>query len=353
MKQISTDSLVELLDSSSYSQLNNLAPNSQNVSKNPIKKWHYPKASLYIKQKYQLKEMGYEEIMLNRVYIYLKPKTIEDAIEYMNTKNGIYQHKYQKRKQSNSNCLICGKEESFHINDLAEKHIISNLLQYDALDILNDKDDIMISVGDELKCQICYSEIRKEDKEKFKLSCGHISCGDCWYEYIKEELSQSLCTSLHCFSFECHQLLTPNFIISVINGENDLLNKYERLKEKNEIYSDGHKKFCPHPNCKSYLEIKEKDGKYVKCERGHQYCYVCLNLWHGNSDCEEELDNDFELWKKDKEIKRCPKCKFWTEKVEGCDHLICLECKYHWCWKCEQNYTENHEEGETCKLLQF
>ena len=30
--------------------------------------------------------------------------------------------------------------------------------------------------------------------------------------------------------------------------------------------------------------------------------------------CNEELDKDFQLWKKDKIIKRCPKCRFYTEK---------------------------------------
>ena len=86
---------------------------------------------------------------------------------------------------------------------------------------------------------------------------------------------------------------------------------------------------------------------------GHEYCYVCLKPWHGINDCDEEVDKDFQLWKKGKIIKQCPKCKFWTEKNEGCNHMTCAECKYQWCWLCEERYIEGHFRKGMCKGLQF
>ncbi|MBQ4080035.1 MAG: IBR domain-containing protein, partial [Thermoguttaceae bacterium] len=52
-------------------------------------------------------------------------------------------------------------------------------------------------------------------------------------------------------------------------------------------------------------------------------------------------------------VKRCPYCKFWTEKNEGCNHMTCSNCKYQWCWLCEGKYTYNHYEKGICRGFQF
>lgn len=81
---------------------------------------------------------------------------------------------------------------------------------------------------------------------------------------------------------------------------------------------------------------------------------MCLKEWHGNKKCSTEIDKDFLLWKKDKIVKQCPKCKFWTEKNSRCNHITCAECKYQWCWLCRGKYSETHfEAGGTCAGLQF
>ena len=35
-----------------------------------------------------------------------------------------------------------------------------------------------------------------------------------------------------------------------------------------------------------------------------------------------------------KDKKTCPTCDTITEKIEGCDHMTCVVCKTHWCWRC-------------------
>ena len=76
--------------------------------------------------------------------------------------------------------------------------------------------------------------------------------------------------------------------------------------------------------------------------------------WHGKKKCEDEIDKDFKKWKKNKLVKQCPKCKMWTEKNEGCNHMTCVECKYQWCWLCGGKYTDGHfEVGGGCAGLQY
>jgi hypothetical protein len=43
----------------------------------------------------------------------------------------------------------------------------------------------------------------------------------------------------------------------------------------------------------------------------------------------------------------------FTEKNEGCNHMKCAECKYEWCWLCEQQYNYDHYKSGVCDGLQF
>ena len=54
------------------------------------------------------------------------------------------------------------------------------------------------------------------------------------------------------------------------------------------------------------------------------------------------LDKEFLKWKEGKVVKRCPNCKFWTEKNDGCNHMTCLNCNHSWCWLCTGNYFAGH-----------
>jgi uncharacterized ubiquitin-like protein YukD len=36
----------------------------------------------------------------------------------------------------------------------------------------------------------------------------------------------------------------------------------------------------------------------------------------------------------EKGFKQCPCCKVFTEHTEGCDHMTCIVCRNHWCFRC-------------------
>ena len=35
-------------------------------------------------------------------------------------------------------------------------------------------------------------------------------------------------------------------------------------------------------------------------------------------------------------IKYCPNCKHPTERIDGCDNVLCVPCGYHWCYSCAE-----------------
>ena len=152
---------------------------------------------------------------------------------------------------------------------------------------------------------------------------------------------------------ECQEKLSDEFIIKVLNNHNDLIKKYKKYKLELEIINDPNKKFCPSPNCDSYLEIKSIYEKNVTCLNGHTFCFLCLQKPHENLDCKENLSNSIIEFAKNHFIKKCPNCSILTEKNSGCNHIICSKCRYQWCWLCNEKYTKNHYNQGKCKEFPF
>ena len=65
----------------------------------------------------QLQEFGYDNIYSRRVFYYLHPEDIDEALNYMSFENGIIQHIFIKdrRNISNKKCYICGENEEIHL----------------------------------------------------------------------------------------------------------------------------------------------------------------------------------------------------------------------------------------------
>ena len=127
--------------------------------------------------------------------------------------------------------------------------------------------------------------------------------------------------------YQCKEIISEEFILKHISANEDLMEKYKKFKKRAGIINDKNKKLCPKPDCDSFLE-KSNSSKYVKCENGHEYCFECLKPPHGNKSCAQTQEKLFMKWKKDKRVKRCPKCQMYTEKDEGCNHMTCVSCKY-------------------------
>ena len=336
-------------------------------------------------------EMGYDDKLIEKVYNILHPRDITQAINYMTKENNLYNHPFSSGRKSNLLCLICNEPIHNHFNSDPEVNYIENQrgIKVEEEDDVNSgslsdednhhslKDSLLlyknishqtpvhennpISNGkniqledlSEITCRICECDLSPEEQKNNTLICQHFFCDDCWYEQLKQKITDNQVVEMTCANFQCQIKLTENFIYSHLKGDKKLKQKYEDFKEKSSIVNDPTKKFCPTPNCKSFLQ-KGLENNFVSCENGHKWCYECLKAWHMGSTCEEIQDKDFQIWSKGKIIKRCPNCKIYTEKNEGCNHMTCTECKYQWCWLCEGKYTYGHYgDNGPCKGLQF
>jgi len=311
-----------------------------------------------------LTQMGFEKRMINKVYMLLRPESIERAIEYMSKVNGIYQHRFipgKKSKHKISVCFICKRPKKRHIKEYNNDHIkeedededkdINNINNKNRIDINNDITEKKTN-DNSGECIVCCDEINENEKIMNILSCGHIFCSHCWFNYLKTLILEARVDNIKCIDHECNQKLSENFILEHISEDNNLVKKYQRFKKRMEILKDKNKKICPNPDCDSFLQKSQKT-KYVRCENGHKYCFECLIPPHGDKSCEDNLEKQFKNWTKEKKVKRCPRCQMYTEKNEGCNHMTCGNCKFQWCWLCEGKYTYDHYSTGKCNGLQF
>ena len=333
----------------------NINDNNNNESKPKSVSYHAETQNEnYINDCTILIDMGFDEKIIKKVYIFLHPRNIEQAILYMTEEKGIYQHDFYNATNSKTqNCFICGKPRKLHINNDNNDND-DDLFTFQAIATNNQLHDVTPGEpnNNETTCIICYSPLTSIELTNFSLSCGHFCCNVCWFEYLKTKIINANVSKIQCASYKCNTILPEQFIMNIIKTDTKLITKYNEYKRKASILAHPNRKFCPHPNCDSYLE-KNDNNKYISCEHDHKYCYVCLKPWHGDIKCDEELDKDFQLWKKNKVVKRCPQCQFYTEKNEGCNHMTCVECKFQWCWLCEGEYNVEHYNVGKCRGLQF
>ena len=187
-----------------------------------------------------------------------------------------------------------------------------------------------------VNCLICEEKLSNNELKKNILNCLHLFCDDCYYNYFKEKIN-----------------IYNNFIETKLINDIQLLEKYKKLRNRKQLMLNPNIQLCPFPDCESYGE--KGDNKYVSCfDKGHQFCFNCLKDWHGEKPCEIESDKNFEKWKNSYKVKRCPNCKFFIEKNDGCNHIICSNCQYQFCWLCLKQYKSDHYDlSGKCFGLQY
>ena len=122
------------------------------------------------------------------------------------------------------------------------------------------------------------------------------------------------------------------------NGQKELLEKYDRFKDKKSIESDPLVRWCTKPNCESYMRAENDKVQMLKCPKcSTEVCFNCRDTWHGKDvTCEEAMTKQLEGWAEENKgnVSFCPMCRSKIEKNKGCNHMTCAYCEYEFCWAC-------------------
>ena len=274
---------------------------------------------------------------------------IHDNANEFQTEKGIF--KVEENKKSEKLQSFSRKSVTSEIVDfLTNKFSIKILKQSFSSNNSSNKSENKKIVKN---CLICGEALTDEEMSNNLLECRHFFCDDCYYEFIKEKINSNFIEGIKCPDKFCEIKLYDDFIENKLYKDIPLLEKYMKLKEKRQLMLDPNIQLCPFPDCDSYAK-KESNSNYVSCIKyHHKFCFNCLKDWHGDKKCENKLDKSFENWRDSDNVKRCPKCKYFIEKNEGCNHITCVNCRYQFCWLCLGEYTSSHYDLGRCTGLQY
>ncbi|XP_010547828.1 PREDICTED: probable E3 ubiquitin-protein ligase RNF144A-B [Tarenaya hassleriana] len=205
-------------------------------------------------------------------------------------------------------------------------------------------------------CDICVES--RPGNESFRIKgCSHSYCDDCISKYVASKLQNNILT-VSCPVSGCSGNLEPELCRRILPKE-----VFDRWGDALcEAVILGSKRFyCPYKDCSALLVVDNDNGVVRESECPHcnrLVCVACGVKWHSEITCEEfqELGEDEreredvmlkKLAEKNK-WKRCPKCKFYIEKSQGCLYMMC-RCGLAFCYNCGSPSQDNSHYCHKCK----
>ncbi|XP_069742324.1 probable E3 ubiquitin-protein ligase RNF144A-A isoform X3 [Narcine bancroftii] len=206
-----------------------------------------------------------------------------------------------------------------------------------------------------ISCKLCLGEYPLEQMTTIS-QCQCIFCTLCLKQYVELLIKEGLESAVSCPDAACPKRgqLQENEIECIVPA--DLMQRYKRLQFEKEVHLDPCRTWCPSSTCQSVCQVKEAEmqqAQMVQCANCNlEFCSLCKANWHPGQACQESLpitsflpgetssffeneDDD------DVAIKRCPKCKVYIERDEGCAQMMCKNCKHAFCWYCLESLDDD------------
>lgn len=197
-------------------------------------------------------------------------------------------------------------------------------------------------------CEICM-----ENREIWQMfvnsTCSHSFCYDCTSKHIIAKIQDSA-SIVTCPGVNCSAMLDSGACRWMI--PKDILIRWDESICKS-LIQESEKVYCPFKDCSAMLVNDSpqviKETKCPVCQR--TFCARCHVPWHSEFTCNEFLklngkkkggvDLLVEKLAKKKKWRKCPGCKMYVEKNEGCLHITC-RCSYQFCYTCGSKWSPQH-----------
>ncbi|XP_016429223.1 probable E3 ubiquitin-protein ligase RNF144A-B [Sinocyclocheilus rhinocerous] len=198
-----------------------------------------------------------------------------------------------------------------------------------------------------LSCKLCLGEFPLEQMTTIS-QCQCIFCSLCLKQYVELLIKEGLETAISCPDSACPKQghLLENEIEFMV--ANEVMQRYKRLQFEREVLLDPCRTWCPSSSCQAVCQLNESEVQLpqpVQCPQcSLRFCSACRADCPTGHTCQESLpittflpgENGSNLKSEEDEapIKRCPKCKVYIERDEGCAQMMCKNCKHAFCWYC-------------------
>ncbi|KAF0911431.1 hypothetical protein E2562_008306 [Oryza meyeriana var. granulata] len=211
----------------------------------------------------------------------------------------------------------------------------------------------------EFYCTICMETV--DAIKRFAIAgCTHAFCVSCVRQYIAAKVGENV-LSIGCPDPGCKNggALHLEACRDVIPPQ--LFQRWGDALCESALSSL--KFYCPFSDCSALLVDDPGDGEEAitdaecpHCSR--MFCAKCKVPWHEGATCaefqqlgkDERGRDDLLLRKVAQESKwqRCPKCKMYVERVEGCVFIIC-RCGHCFCYLCASPMSRDNHHCKNCK----
>ncbi|XP_015873433.3 E3 ubiquitin-protein ligase RSL1 [Ziziphus jujuba] len=195
-------------------------------------------------------------------------------------------------------------------------------------------------------CEICVEP--KSANESFAIKgCTHSYCTDCVTKYVASKLQENI-PRIGCPVSGCGGYLEPEYCRPILPP--DVFDRWGITLCEAAIV--GSRKFyCPYKDC-SMMMIDDGKEVLMECECFNcrrLFCAQCKVPWHTGIVCSEfQKLNKNEREREDimlmnlarnKHWRRCPNCKIYVERTDGCLFMQC-RCGTAFCYNCGNIYTQ-------------
>ncbi|GAU99865.1 hypothetical protein RvY_10804 [Ramazzottius varieornatus] len=203
------------------------------------------------------------------------------------------------------------------------------------------------------ECSVCYTTKTRDNMAEN--TCGHSFCASCWNSYLESQVAEGKGFGITCMDSKCDVNIGEDFVMEYLT-DGPSLQKYERNIFRTCVESNPSLSHCPTNNCDNYFFSSQPDSKRVVCDKCQSsFCFVCGSEYHLPCCCRTIR----QWWKKvmddadtssyiSSHTKDCPNCESSIEKNGGCNHLICRQCKYEFCWVCLEDWKSHGAEYYVC-----
>ncbi|KAL7085387.1 hypothetical protein ACP275_14G279300 [Erythranthe tilingii] len=238
--------------------------------------------------------------------------------------------------------------EEFHLQET----LLASILPSPSF--LLEEEGPIIETSSRSFCEICL-----EEKARWQMfendRCTHSFCYECTISHIISKI-QDKANEIPCPAINCKAVLNSDSCRLMIPQK--ALVQWDEILCMS-LIMDSQKLYCPFLDC-SALFVNEFGGvlgeiECLVCKR--RFCGECKVAWHSDFTCKEfqkvyakkggKSDKIVKMLAKKRKWQKCPKCKMYVEKAEGCLHITC-RCKYEFCYRCGSKWSESESHGN-CK----